>query len=275
MSSAHPAVPHPAPRPPSLSIIVLNSGSNGNAVYVESRATGAAVLLDCGISRRQIELRLKVHGRFAQSIRAVFITHEHGDHVRGLPVLTKTYHVPVYLTERTYRGLWARDSLKGFHFVANTETVRVEDLTVQAIPKSHDAADPVSFLVEAGGTRFLYSTDLGHADAGHAALLPTLDALLLESNYDDEMLRTGPYPEDLKARVRSDVGHLSNAQAMEVLERHCDGRLRALILGHVSENNNTPDIVLREAEALLARRPDLRPAIHVASRYNVGEIIDI
>lgn len=256
-----------------MNVIVLNSGSNGNAVYVESPASGSAVLLDCGISRRQIELRLKVHGRHPQNLCAVFITHEHGDHVRGLPVLTKLYHVPTYITEPTFRRMHRNRPWRGHRFMGNTGTVTVEDITVQAFPKSHDASDPVYFIVSIGDRRFLYATDLGEHDDSVAAALADVDAALIESNYDEGMLETGPYPEYLKARIRAAHGHLSNLQAVDLLRRHANGRLRTLILGHLSENNNTPEIVQREMDLLFEARGDFRPRVVIASRYTVGEVL--
>jgi phosphoribosyl 1,2-cyclic phosphodiesterase len=258
-----------------VNIIVLNSGSNGNAVYVESPASGAAVLLDCGISRKQIELRLKAHGRYLDSVRAVFVTHEHADHVRGLPVTTKMYRMPTFLTEATWRKMWKHRPHKGHRFIGRRDRVTVEDISVEAYPKNHDAADPVFFVVEISGLRFLYATDLGEHNEDLSRLLGDVDAVLLESNYDEEMLENGSYPPDLKTRIRSSYGHLSNLQAMELVAHHANGRLRTLILGHLSENNNTPEVVGREVEGMLARRGEFRPRIVIASRYDVGDLLSI
>ncbi len=260
---------------PAMHIIVLNSGSNGNAVYVESAASGRGVLLDCGISRRQIEIRLKIHGRTPQHVAGIFVTHEHADHVRGIPVVTKMYRTPVYLTEETYRGMWIHKPHKGFHFMKTSEAVTLGDIEVRAFAKHHDARDPVYFDVRISGKRFLYVTDLGTHNQELISMLPEVDALLLESNYDEHMLDTGGYPEHLKARIRSDFGHLSNRQAMDLIRTHCDGRLHTLLLGHLSENNNTPDIVESEITTLLSERPDFRPRVHIASRYDVSEVLSV
>jgi phosphoribosyl 1,2-cyclic phosphodiesterase len=258
-----------------MNIIVLNSGSNGNAVYVESPHSGAAVLLDCGISRRQIELRLKVHGRYLQNVKGIFITHEHGDHVRGLPVTTKMYRVPSYLTEETYRRMWRHKPYKGHRFIQNSEAVTVEDIEVRAYPKSHDAADPVYFKVSIAEKHFLYVTDLGEHDDSVARHLGEVDAALIESNYDEHMLDTGPYPQHLKNRIRSGHGHLSNNQAMALIHKHANGSLQTIILGHLSETNNTPEIVQADIEAVLLQRSDFHPRVVVASRYNVGEVLSL
>ena len=256
-----------------MNIIVLNSGSNGNAVYVQSRTSGASVLLDCGISRRRIEERLRLHGRFLSDVHAIFVSHEHGDHIRGIPVVTKLHHTAVYATRPTYQGMQRSMRFKGFHFIDNTGTVELEDIRVTFWPKSHDAADPVFFEICVGEKRFLYITDLGISNDFVHALLPKSDGVLLESNYDEKMLTDGSYPEHLKRRIRADHGHLSNDQAMDVLRAHADGRMQHLILGHLSENNNTPRIVEREVAGLLGEKAGFRPAYTVASRYDVGEVI--
>jgi phosphoribosyl 1,2-cyclic phosphodiesterase len=258
-----------------MNIIVLNSGSNGNAVYVESRKTGTAVLLDCGISKRQIELRLKVHGRYPDTIRGIFVTHEHADHVRGLRTVQNAYHIPMYITEKTFHGLWNTEGYKKKHFIRNTDTVKIDDITIRAIPKNHDAVDPVSFLVTMDGIVFLYATDLGTDDEHIREALPLAHAVMLESNHDVDMLWNGTYPEHLKARVHSDHGHLSNAQAMRLLEQHTREHLRVVILGHLSGENNTDEVVHRELAALRGRMPGFRAEIHIASRHNVGEVISV
>ena len=258
-----------------MKLITLNSGSNGNAIYLESDDGNSAIMLDCGISRLQIEARLKVHGRAPHADLPVFITHEHGDHVRGLASLSKTYHMRSYMTEATYRKLYARPEVKGFRFMGNTETVEHGAFRVTAFPKKHDAADPVGFLVESDGARFLYLTDLGEENPEALALLPTADGMLIESNYDLDMLLAGDYPQWLKLRVQSDVGHLSNERAALLVKQHTGGMLRTLVLGHLSANNNTPECAETAMRAALANRNGTSPALHVASRHNVGDIIEV
>ncbi len=258
-----------------MRIIVLNSGSNGNAVYVESAASGAAVLLDCGLSRRETERRLKLRARSLDRIRAVFITHEHRDHVAGLAQIGKHQEVRIFAGAGTIPPLRRSAPRLLLRPVHPGEKVAVDDLEVTAYPKSHDAADALFFRIDCRGRSFVYATDLGTHNRELAASLAEADGLLLESNYDEEMLREGRYPPDIKARIRSDAGHLSNAQSMRLLETHCNGNLRLLILGHISENNNTHEIVRRELETLFARRPGFRPAVHLASRHEPSGIITL
>jgi phosphoribosyl 1,2-cyclic phosphodiesterase len=257
-----------------MNIIVLNSGSNGNAVYVESRS-GTGILLDCGISARQVEQRLKVHGRSLTHVRAIYLTHEHTDHVRGVPTLASNLHLPVYLTRGTYEAMRRSSPFKGFRFLEDGVSVSSADITIRAHRKSHDAADPVFFEVCADDRTFLYVTDLGTPNETLHALLPSCDALLIESNYDVHMLESGPYPLHLKQRIQSDVGHLSNTQSMETVAKGCDGVLQHLIFGHLSQHNNSPDIVSLEARAMLANASHLMPTLCIASRHNVSDMITI
>jgi len=261
--------------PGAMRVIVLNSGSNGNAVFVESVESGHALLFDCGISRKQIELRLQAHKRSLSNVLGIFLTHEHGDHVRGLPTLTKLHRIPTYLTEGTYQGLRKYRSDTEFHIISNNDSVDIGEFTVFSRPKSHDARDPVYFELLSGNKRFVYATDLGVAGNDFPDSLRMADAVMLESNYDEEMLNNGPYPEYLKARIRSGKGHLSNKQSMDLLRDHCNGRLSMLIFAHLSENNNRPELVQRELDTLLQLRPEFRPRVHIASRRTVSEVFTV
>ncbi len=258
-----------------MRILSLRSGSNGNAIYVESTTTGASVLLDCGISRLRIEQSLKINGRSLANVGGVFVTHEHGDHVAGLPVVTRRFGTPVHITRPTFQACWEHRSIRGAHFIANDAVTEVEDIVIRAFPKSHDAVDPVFFTVECDGQRFLYATDLGIQDRALLEQLNQSDAALLEFNYDHGMLMNGDYPPHLKARVDSNRGHLSNSQACDILAEACDGRLRLLMPGHISDHNNTHDHVLTAIRALLQRSSTLRPDVVIASRYELGDMVEV
>ncbi len=258
-----------------MNLIVLQSGSAGNAVFVESADSGAAVLLDCGISARQIDTRLRIHGRFSSSIRGVFITHEHGDHVRGVATFSKRHRIPVHATIPTLRRMTRLDGGGAFRPMEHGQPVQVEDLEITAWPKSHDAADPVYFHVRRGDTEFLYVTDLGIPDSHLRSLLARVHGLMLESNHDVDMLRTGPYPFHLQERILSDQGHLSNEQAFDLVTRHCGDHLRTLVLAHLSAENNAPRIVLDQVRSLRENRPTLACRVVIASREEVGEVITV
>ena len=164
---------------------------------------------------------------------------------------------------------------KGHRFISCGEEVAVEDITVQAFPKRHDAADPVYFQVRIGEKTFLYVTDLGEEASDVGKLLASVDAAMIERNYDEDMLENGSDPPYLKARIRAAHGHLSNVQTMDLLRRYANGNLHTLILGHLSENNNEPRCVQREVDSLLSEREDLHPRVVIASRHRVGDILSI
>ncbi|MDH7516404.1 MAG: MBL fold metallo-hydrolase, partial [Bacteroidota bacterium] len=253
--------------------IVLNSGSNGNAVYVESASTGSAVLLDCGLSQRAIDSRLRRHERSGSAVRAVVLTHEHSDHVKGVHGFVKKYNTPLHATRGTFHAMstlgWGVD----FRPLRAAEPMSVDDISIHAFPKSHDAEEPVFLKVSTGGKTFLYVTDLGVPAEDLATELSTADALMIESNYDPDMLWNGGYPTYLKTRIDGPFGHLSNAQAVSFLEAHANGRLKVLILGHLSRNNNTPRHVEAAVQDLMDRRHDFRPRVLIASRDSASDVI--
>jgi phosphoribosyl 1,2-cyclic phosphodiesterase len=257
-----------------MNIIVLNSGSNGNAVYVESRS-GTAVLLDCGISARRIEERLAVHGRSARQVCGIFVTHEHTDHVRGIATLATKHHHSIHLSPGTHRAMRRSYPSQRYHGMEPGEATTVGDIMVRAHPKSHDAAEPVFFEVIADDRMFLYITDLGFADDVVHRLVPRCDALLLESNHDVDMLKNGSYPEHLQRRILSDVGHLSNTQCMDVLAASGHAALQHLILGHLSKHNNSPDIVIAELHAVLRASPHITPQVTIASRDEASRLLSV
>ena len=245
----------------------LNSGSNGNCYYVGNHRD--AVLIDAGISCRETEIRMNRLGLSIKNVKAIFVTHEHRDHVKGLRMISKKYQLPVYITPAT---LQQRVSVKR-HLVANFEAykpVKVGSLTVTGFPKFHDASDPHSFIVANATVKVGVFTDLGVACSHVINHFKQCHAAFLESNYDDYMLETGRYPVHLKNRIKSDVGHLSNRQALELFLTHRPPFMSHLFLSHISKENNSPTVV----ENLFKKYPTDTNII-IASRYKETKVFAI
>lgn len=219
----------------------IASGSNGNCYYIAKGED--VVLVDIGINTKHVELRMAKLGLSPATIKAIFITHEHGDHIRGLSVFCKRYQIPVYLTEGTYKGTKLRLPEHLVRIISADARIEVGGLTVIGIPKYHDAKDPCSFVITDGTTNVSILTDLGRGCDNVKHVIQHADVLLLESNYDEEMLRTGRYSYYLKNRISSGWGHISNREALELFLENRSSGLRHLILGHLSGENNTVDIV--------------------------------
>ncbi len=300
---------------------VLASGSKGNSTVIASGRT--RVLVDAGLSCRELMRRMQAAGEDPAKLDGILITHEHVDHVSGLAVLARRLGVPVYFTEATHRawvrmltpgttmsyGKWlerlqakksaatgeeegngAKDAEAGSILLAASEDemqlpveeeesvekvkadpaflpkveyfeaghgFSVGDIAVSPFTIPHDAADPCGFVFEADGARMAIATDLGYVPPNVKAALKRIDVLLLESNHDLEMLRDGPYPWSVKQRVLSRVGHLSNEAAAEFLTRDYDGGARYIVLGHLSESNNAPELARIAAERAIGDRMTL------------------
>jgi phosphoribosyl 1,2-cyclic phosphodiesterase len=252
----------------SLFITSLNSGSNGNCYYVGNETE--AVLVDAGISCREIERRMKRLGLLMEKIKAVFVSHEHSDHIKGLPVLVKKYQFPVYITPMTMRSgrLNFEESLLK-NFIAH-EPVSIGGLLVTAFPKFHDASDPYSFIVSGNNICIGVFTDIGAPCIHLKKYFQKCNAAFLEANYDEEMLQKGGYPIYLKNRIRGGKGHLSNKQALELFITHKPDFMSHLLLSHLSKNNNSPELV---KELFNAHAENVK--IIVASRYEETEVFRI
>ena len=255
-----------------MRIISLQSGSNGNCIYVEGG--GVRLLLDAGISGIQAQQRLALRGRDIGDVDAVIISHDHSDHVRSMGVFQRKFGLPVHVTAPTLQVAMRRQRLGRLgtvrHF-ASAGVLRFGGLSVETIPTPHDGADGVAFVVDDGRHRFGLLTDLGHPFDGLERLVRSLDAVLIESNYDPDMLAGGPYPAFLKRRIRGPGGHLSNAEAARLLRGAARDRLRWACLGHLSEQNNCPDLALRTHRDVCG---DELP-VYVAGRYGVSEVMEV
>jgi phosphoribosyl 1,2-cyclic phosphodiesterase len=255
-----------------MRIISLQSGSNGNSIYVE--AGDARLLFDAGISGLQAQQRLAVHDRDIRDVDAVVISHDHSDHCRSLGIYQRKFGLPVHVTASTLAAAGGRYRLGKLgairHFVAG-ETMRFGDVLIETVPTPHDGADGVAFVVDDGRHRLGIFTDLGHVFDGLADVIGSLDGVLLESNYDPQLLAGGPYPQFLKERIAGLGGHLSNVECARLLGEAANGRLQWACLGHLSEQNNEPELALRTHRRILGDRLPL----YVASRYFATEAIDI
>jgi phosphoribosyl 1,2-cyclic phosphodiesterase len=225
----------------SLSIASLNSGSNGNCYYVGNANEG--ILVDAGISCRETERRLKQLGLSIKMVKAIFVTHEHADHINGLPKLYKKYYLPIYMTPLTRSNLRAGWSdIRTYSFRAY-EPITIGGLSITALPKFHDAADPHSFIVSHNNINVGVFTDTGRNCEHLVKSFAQCHAAFLESNYDEEMLEEGDYPQHLKDRIKKGFGHLSNKEALQLFLNHRPSFMSHLILSHLSANNNKPEIV--------------------------------
>jgi phosphoribosyl 1,2-cyclic phosphodiesterase len=246
-----------------VSVSVLASGSRGNCALVATSAT--RILVDAGLSGRETFKRLRALGERTEEISAILITHEHSDHVAGLQRLASKLNVPVFLTAPTHHA-WNRavrdqdgtipELPKSEHFSAG-RGFRVGDIEVMPFTIPHDAADPVGFTFRAEGVKIGFATDLGYMPSSVRDHLRGCSVLVMESNHDVEMLRSGPYPWSVKQRVMSRVGHLSNDALAEFFASDYDGGAEYLILAHLSEQNNHPEIARAAAEQALGGRQGL------------------
>ena len=265
-----------------MKVISLQSGSNGNCFYVEtpsgSNTPAVRLLFDAGISARQAQLRLAEHGRDIGDVDALLISHDHSDHAKNMAIYQRKFGMPVYLTRRTLAAAQRfvkTGSMEKVRLFAAGSTVAFGDVVVHTIPTPHDSADGVAFVVEHAGQRVGILTDLGHAFDGLREVLESLDAVIIESNYDDQMLEHGRYPYRLKQRIRGQGGHLSNEDSARLLHGTLGSgkakRLQWACLCHLSEDNNTPDAARETHRRLLG---DLLP-IHVAPRYETSEMFEV
>lgn len=252
----------------SLFIASLNSGSNGNCYYIGTQEE--AVLVDGGISCRETEKRLKRLGLNARKIKAIFVTHEHGDHIHGVANLSKKFKLPVYITERTLQNGNVRLVPELVNPFQAHQKITLGNLIITPFPKFHDAADPHSFLITHEQVTVGVFTDIGAVCEHVIHHFSQCHAAFLESNYDEAMLEHGRYPYALKNRIRNGHGHLSNHQAAELFIRHRPSFMTHLILSHLSRNNNKPTIV-----ETLFRKIAGETKIVIASRQKESRLFHI
>lgn len=252
----------------SVSFASINSGSNGNCYYVGNDTE--AVLVDVGINCKEIEKRMKRLKLDIQKVKAIFISHEHSDHIIGTAVLANKYNLPVYISAGTLNG--SNFGLKRIstHPLTDGIPVMVGGLKIIPFAKEHDAADPLSFTVQYNGYSVGVITDIGIVCENVKKHFTQCDAVFLEANYDTDMLINGRYPLYLKRRITGGKGHVSNAQALELFINHRSDKLKYLILSHLSKENNNPDLVY----ALFNEHANETHVV-VASRYEETSVFEI
>ncbi len=233
-------------------IAPLGSGSAGNSYYFES--DGTSILVDAGFGPRETKKRLEIIGRDPESIRAIVLTHEHHDHIRGAERIARKYSIPIYLTRGTLNNSTIDTVETKVVVFENNSTFSIGELNVHARRTLHDAADPACFVIESrDGTRVGLASDLGCVDDPVIEHLKRCDGLFFESNHDLDMLRLGTYPWSLKRRIMSRFGHLSNDDSLAAVNRVLDSELKTLCLIHLSQKNNHESIVREMATAMLDR----------------------
>ncbi len=253
-----------------LQVCVLASGSKGNAIYVGDGRT--AILVDAGLSGVEIERRLQAAGIDIRSLRAIVVSHEHNDHIRGVGIMARRYKLPVYITADTAaaagQSLGRIDQTRYFEI---GKSFAIDDLAIHPFATSHDASDPAGFTISQNGRKIGIATDLGIATSMVKYHLQSCSTLVLEANHDPTMLIEGPYPWPLKQRIKSRSGHLSNEESRDLLSELKHDGLCHVILAHLSETNNTPEKALSAVQKALGGDDAVK--LHVASQECCSELV--
>ena len=264
-----------------MNLCSIASGSSGNCIYTGTENCG--ILIDAGISAKRIEQGLASIDRDIKEIKGIFVSHEHSDHIKGIGVLARKHHIPIYGTSGTIEAIKHTSCLGAideelYHVIHAEETVQIDDLAVKPFKISHDAAEPVAYRMECGSKSAAIATDLGFYNQEIVDKLQNLDVLLLESNHDTHMLQVGGYPYLLKQRILSDRGHLSNESAGKLLCHLLHDDLKAVFLGHLSKENNYEELAYETVKLEIAfgsekYKPD-DFQIEVAKRDSVSRMME-
>jgi len=235
----------------SLEVCVLASGSSGNSIYVASEKT--RILIDAGLSAKQVAVRLDKIGVVPESINGICVSHEHGDHINGLRVLQKRHGIPVYANAGTHNGILRQPKANeiAVKIFQTGSAFKIGDITIEPFSVPHDAYEPVGFRLQTAQTAVGIVTDLGMSTALIREKLKGCHALIIESNHDEDLLQEAPRPWPLKQRIRSRQGHLSNIDAARLIAECATDALEHVFLSHLSSDCNTPEIALRTVRSQL------------------------
>ncbi len=252
-----------------LRFLSMGSGSSGNCYYIGTADYG--FLIDAGVSVRTVKRELKEHGISFENIWGIFITHDHTDHIKSVGVLGEKYHIPVYITAEMHTGInrnyrVTEKLVSCCKFFKKGDPVAIRDFVIQSFPVSHDASDCVGYSVVYGDQKFVIATDLGYIGKEAADHMVEANYLVIEANYDENMLKNGPYPYPLKQRVRSHTGHLSNDHAANFVADNYNGNLSHIFLCHLSQENNTPEIAFNTVNNALVEKGITVELLHPLER---------
>ena len=240
-----------------IKFLSLGSGSSGNCYYLGTEKNG--ILIDAGIGIRNVKKIFKDYKLDFSTIKAVFITHDHADHIKAVGNLGEKYGIPVFTTPEIHKGInksyCVTEKLStSVNFIKKEESVEVGDFNITAFEVPHDGTDNVGYCIEIDGKVFSFLTDLGHITETAAKYIKRADYLILEANYDDEMLAMGPYPKYLKERIAGPNGHMSNRETAEFLAENFQANLKYIWLCHLSKDNNHPELAYKTVEMHLLDR---------------------
>ncbi len=257
-----------------MKICILASGSGGNSIYVESR--GTALIIDQGIPHRQLRQRMALRGIDEKKIKGIIVTHEHNDHISGVGITSRKLGVPIYSTEKSLRKIASK--LNGSEQVIPIEggvLFTIDPMEILPFSVSHDAEDPIQFCITSGRKKIAVATDLGFVSFLVAERLKDCDLVVIEANYDVEMLKNGPYPWELKKRIESKKGHLSNRNAAETVFNLMKNGKPKVILAHLSEENNHPDVAEKTVCELFEKYDKKIGFLLTASQNEPTPVIEI
>lgn len=252
-----------------MKVRVLSSGSKGNTTYIESDKI--KILIDIGNSCKYVINKLKEIGIDGNDIDAIFLTHTHSDHIKGLKVFTKKYNPKIYITKGMLDDL---DYLKNYKII-DTNTIILEDLIINIINTSHDAPDPVGYIINNSNKSIVYITDTGYINNKYFPLLTNKELYIMESNHDIEKLNNGPYPFRLRQRILGDKGHLSNYDSARYLSTFMGNKTKCIVLAHLSEENNTCELAYN---TLINRLNDTNQKVEkiiIAKQDEETELIEV
>ena len=252
-----------------MKVCVLSSGSKGNTTYIESK--NAKILIDCGNSCKYVLTKLAELNVYPSDIDAILITHVHSDHIKGLPVISKQINAKVYMTEKMF-PYWDFDKNDTF---IDSDKFKIKDLEIEVIKTSHDAEDSVGYIVNNNNKSVVYVTDTGYINRKYFDILKNRNVYIFESNHDVEMLNNGSYPFELRKRILSDKGHLSNYDSAKYLAKFIGDNTKEIILAHLSEENNTEDLALSTLKERLNKENITFNDIIIAKQNIETELITV